>query len=279
MRLIGVGLCAALIPIYALLEPYWFQIKHVTLSDTDIPPAFDGLRIVFLTDIHHGPNFPQWRVRWLVNTVNALHPDLVLLGGDYYQWGRDLIQPCFEELRWIHAPLGKFGVLGNHDHFEDYAMLARQGMANAGIVDLDNRAVWIKRQGQRIKVGGIGDLQEDTQDLTPTLAETHERDFVMLISHNPEYAQQIRTQNIDMVLSGHTHGGQITLFGLWAPFMKLQHGQKYLKGMVETPFTKVIISNGLGMVSLPLRFCARPDLVVLTLRSGDQIADLKVGGN
>ena len=268
LRILCAGLVTALLAIYAMLEPFWFQIKHLTLTDSDVPAAFEGSRIVFLSDIHYGRNFPRDRLRWLVRTVNELQPDLVIFGGDYYQWGRDLILPCFEELQHIHAPLGKFGVLGNHDHFKDYAALARQGMQTAGIMLLDNRAQWVKRHGQRFKIGGVGDLLTDNQNLTSTLAGTRVEDFVMLISHNPEYVEQITTHNIDIVLSGHTHGGQITLFGLWAPFMELRYGRKYLKGIVKTPFTTVMISNGVGMVALPLRFCARPDIIVLTLKRG-----------
>ena len=257
---------AAFVFIYALLEPFWFRIKRFTLTNPDLPAAFEGIRIAFISDIHHGPNFPRRRVRWLVNAVNHLQPDMVIFGGDYYQWGRDLILPCFEEIRRIQAPLGKFGVMGNHDYFGDYAALARRGMTLAGIAPLDNRAQWVEYHGQRIKIGGVGDLLADAQDLIPTLNETTAHDVVILISHNPEYVEQIATRNIDVVLSGHTHGGQITLFGLWTPFMKLRYGRKYLRGIVETPFTKVIISNGVGMVSVPMRLFARPDIVILTLK-------------
>lgn len=252
---------------YALLEPYLIEIKRIPWHDPNIPPAFDGMRLVFVTDIHHGPNFPLWRLRRLVKSINALQPDMVLFGGDYYQWGEEYVLPCFQELQHIEAPLGKFGVFGNHDHWKDWIPLAEEGMRLAGITSLENQAQWIEQDGQRIKLGGVGDLTHGTQDLGPTLAQAQDDDFVLLLTHNPEYVEQLSTSAIDLVLSGHTHAGQITVFGLWAPFLDLQYGRKYLKGIVKTDDTTVIISHGVGMVAVPLRVCARPDILVLTLKA------------
>ncbi len=268
-RLLLVILLGALVTLaYAFaIEPRWLAVREVEIVDPDIPPSFDGKTVAFLTDIHHGIYFSTERVRNLVARTNALQPDLILLGGDYAHLRRRYIASCFAELAHLEAPLGKFGVLGNHDHWYD-AELSWQSMEKAGIVALDNRAEWIVLGEERIRVGGVGDLWEHTQDLTATTAGVQGQDFVILLSHNPDYAESISSATVDLVLSGHTHGGQVTLFGLWAPVSNSAFGQKYRSGVVRTPFTTVIVSNGIGVITPPLRFGARPEIILIRLRRG-----------
>jgi len=252
---------------YAFLEPYWLTVREVHIVDPDIPESFDGTRIAFLTDIHHGPDFSLARVRRAVERTNQLHPDIILLGGDYVYGDPKYIVPCFAELARLEATIGKFGALGNHDHYQD-AVLTSQTMVEAGIEWINNRAQWVSRNGQRIKIGGVGDLWEGSQDITPTIGDTTEEDFVILLSHNPDYVETMTTRRVDLVLSGHTHGGQVTLFGRWAPFVPSQYGQKYRTGMVDTAFTTVIISNGIGTIPPAVRFFARPEIVLIHLQRG-----------
>ena len=269
-RLLALSGLSCLLAGYTLFEPYRLKVTTIPLVSPDIPPGFNGAKLVFITDIHHGRFFTASRLRNMVKTVNALTPDIVLFGGDYYQWNAQYIEPCFEELAKINAPLGKFGVFGNHDYWSDFLTTAAPARIRAGIQPLDNQAFWVTRGGDRIKIGGVGDWLESSQDLRPTVHDTTEGDFVLLVSHNPEYAEFIRTRNVDLVLSGHTHGGQMTLFGLWAPAPFMHFGLKYKRGLVHAPFTDVFISNGIGMTGLPLRFCARPEIVLLTLRHQKQ---------
>ncbi|PIE33235.1 metallophosphoesterase [candidate division KSB3 bacterium] len=250
---------------YTFIEPYWLIVNTIPFVSSDIPPSFDGTTIVFVSDIHHGPFFGRWRVANLVERINRLQPDIVVFGGDYVHRHAKYIVPCFKELRHVTAPLGVFGVLGNHDHWED-AELTRQQMSRAGITILDNLATWIVQGQERIKIGGVGDLWEDLQDVRPTLEDTDDSDFVILVSHNPDYAEFIPTRNIDLMLCGHTHGGQVTFFGKWAPFVPSQYGQKYRYGLIETPKTRVIVTKGVGTVTPPVRFFARPEIVEVKLK-------------
>ena len=265
---LGLFLCAVVVGLlvvaYMFLEPYWLTVREVTIHNPDVPLAFNGLRIAFLSDIHHGPYFSLARVRNAVDRTNQLHPDIILLGGDYVHRDACYIAPCFAELARLQAKLGTFGVLGNHDPWED-AALTRESMQRAGIHLLDNRAEWVMLDGQRIKLGGVGDLWEDEQDLAPTLAGVTEGDMVVLLSHHPDYAETLTTDLVDLVLSGHNHGGQVTLFGLWAPLLPSSNGQKYRTGTVHTGLTTVVISNGVGTVTPPLRFCARPEIILVRL--------------
>lgn len=259
---------ALLILLYAaLIEPRWLMVREVEVLDPDIPASFEGKTIAFLTDIHHGIYFSLDRVRSLVARTNALQPDLILLGGDYAHLRARYIAPCLAELAGLDAPLGKLGVLGNHDHLYG-AELTRRSMQAAGIEVLDNHAQWIALGEGRIRIGGVGDLTESTQDLSATTAGVRDEDFVILLSHNPDYVESMHTTAVDLVLSGHTHGGQVTLFGLWAPFTNSDFGQKYRSGVVHTPLTTVVISNGIGVITPPLRLFARPEIVLIHLRRG-----------
>ena len=251
--------------IYSFIEPFWLRVREAVISSKDVPSAFHGARVVFVSDIHHGPYFSRDRVKKLVEKINALNPDIVLLGGDYFHRSPKYIEPCFEELKELNAQ-EKFAVLGNHDHWES-AGLTRECMKNAGIEILDNRAAWIEKDGERIKIGGVGDMYEDEQDIEPTIGDVAENNFVMLLSHNPDFAEHIKTKKIDLILSGHTHGGQVTLFGLWAPIIPSVYGQKYRAGIIKTGYTKVIITTGVGTITPPVRFFARPEIILIQLKS------------
>ncbi|GAE89682.1 metallophosphoesterase [Acetivibrio straminisolvens] len=228
--LLSILAACILILVYMLVEPYWLEITYIEIKDKDIPDSFDGKKIVYVSDIHHGPDFSRERVKNLVEKVNNLNPDIIFVGGDYIEKGKQYIKPCFEELRGLNASLGKFGVLGNHDYYHN-GDLVRQSMKETGIVLLDNAAQWITYGSGRIKVCGVGYFNRYLYPIESYLEDVSEDDFVILLSHDPDYAENIRNYKIDIVLSGHTHGGQITLFGLWAPYIPSIYGQKYRTGM------------------------------------------------
>ncbi len=253
-----------LLPAYMFLEPYWLKVKHMEIKDKDIPDSFSGKKIVFVADIHYGNHFSRERLSKLVKRINSLEPDIILLGGDYIGKGGHYIQPCFEELAKLEAPLGKYAVLGNHDYYKK-GEITRENMRKAGISVLDNDARWIVYGNGRIKVGGVGDYYHSTQKIEPTVKDVKEEDFVILLSHNPDYAEKIQNHKVDMVLSGHTHGGQVTFFGLWTPVIPSEYGTKYRYGMVETEYTRVYVTSGVGCTGYPIRFFARPEICVMEL--------------
>lgn len=262
---------------YGYVESYRIEVKQFTFTSPDVPSGFDGTRIVLLTDIHRAAFFSQGRVGRLVERVNALQPDLVVLGGDYVYANADYEASCFAELAHLQAPLGRFAVLGNHDYgeYDDGnrngdvdPTVAIDAIRGAGITPLDNQAVWVEKAGTRIRVGGVGDLTEDMPQVAPTLEGTDAGDFVLLVSHNPDYAEELPIGAVDLMLAGHTHGGQVTFFGLWAPYLPSEYGQKYRTGLVVTEATTVIVSNGIGTIFPPIRFFARPQIVEITLRTG-----------
>ncbi|PKK89748.1 MAG: metallophosphoesterase [Candidatus Wallbacteria bacterium HGW-Wallbacteria-1] len=250
--------------LYTLAEPYWLKIKRVEICNSEIPDSFVGTRIVFLADLHHGPCFSIERVKSVVKMVNSLKPDIILLGGDYVHQSTQYIAPVFSVLANLKARLFKGGVLGNHDHWES-AKLTRTEMKKAGITLLDNDARWIEQKGERIRIGGVGDLWEDQQFPEMTIEEVRKTDFTVLLSHNPDYFPKIRDKRIDLVLSGHTHGGQVTLFGLWAPIIPIGH-RKYWRGYFRNVHSSLLVTTGVGTIFPPVRFFCRPEIMEITLK-------------
>jgi uncharacterized protein len=247
---------------YSLIEPYLIETKEITIESDQIPAEFDGKRIVFLTDIHYDSFFSENRLNNLVNQTNELKPDIILLGGDYVTNDPSSVEAVFSSLSNLNAPLGVYGVLGNNDPENN----SIQAMQNAGITYIGNNAVWIGSNTSRIRVGGVGDMDTDVPNQLPTIDGVTTEDYVILVSHKPDYFEKISRSKIDLQLSGHTHGGQITFFGLWAPFINSKYGQKYVTGLKKSNNNTMIISNGIGMVWAPVRLFARPQIIVITLK-------------
>ncbi len=252
-----------------LLEARSLRVNRVTFRSADLPPAFDGLRVAFVSDIHYGSFVSRRRVRATVDRVNALHPDLIVLGGDYIyrkQSASD-IEFVFDELARLRAPLGVYGVLGNHDHALLEVNVAPV-MAAAGVKELYDDGVWLRRDGSRLRLSGLSGVAEDRQTVAQALDDATAEDFVLLVDHSPDVAESLGGAPVDLLLAGHTHGGQVTAFGLWAPFVPSRYGQKYRVGLVTDGPVPVFVTTGVGTIVLPLRFFARPEVVLLTLRRG-----------
>lgn len=260
--LTGLGIAFLL---YCHSESRWIKTENIEIISADVPEDFEGKRIVFITDIHHGPFLSIDRIRNLVTRINKLEPDLILMGGDYVHRESRFIRPVFDEFKNLNSIYGVYGVLGNHDHWED-ADLTRKMMLRNGIKICDNKSYWLKIGNDSIKIGGVGDLWEDSQVLENTIYDLKKSDFSILISHSPDYLENIQSDLIDLTLSGHTHGGQMTLFGKWAPILPSKYGQKYRYGLKEFKNMQSYISSGIGTITPPLRFFCRPEIVVIQLK-------------
>ncbi|MEO2090399.1 MAG: metallophosphoesterase, partial [Gemmataceae bacterium] len=230
----------------------------------NLPGAFDGLRVAFLADIHHGPYTELEFVAQVVRTTLALQPDLILLGGDYCLRERRYIAPCFDVLQILSAPLGVYGVLGNHDHWHGLDE-TRAGMRRAGVEELTDRGVWLTRGAGRVRLGGVDDLWCGRPDLAAAVGDATREDAVLLLCHNPDLAETLTDRRVGLVLSGHTHGGQVIVPGMINPFIPSRYGNKYSHGRVEAPATTVYVSRGLGLTGLPVRYNCPPELTLLTL--------------
>jgi uncharacterized protein len=262
---------------YASLETRWVKITPVTIESHDIPAAFDGKKIVFVSDIQYGAYMSRDRIVKLVQRINAIQPDIIVLGGDYSSREQKYVIPVFDELRKLKSKYGVFGVMGNHDYFVN-GDLTKRMMARNGINVCDNKSYWVKIKKDSIKIGGVDDPVGDIQELDSTVYDVHRKDFCILISHRPDYVKEIKTDLIDLTLSGHTHGGQVTFFGLWAPILPSDNGfwasltfsmenQKYCYGLFQrSPTMQSYITSGFGSRYPHLRFFRRPEIAVLELK-------------
>jgi predicted MPP superfamily phosphohydrolase len=249
---------------YPFLEAKWCRLVRRTIALPNLPLPFRGTTVALVADVHHGPFVPLVYIRHVVETVNSLKPDLVLLAGDYASGGSRFIAPGIAALGSLRAGLGRFAVLGNHDHWEG-APASRLSLDEAGIARVDNTGRWIERQGARLRICGVGDLWTDLQDLRSALGDATVDDAVILLSHNPDFAERFRDRRVGLMLSGHTHGGQVVVPGFGAPIVPSRYGQKYLGGLVQGPACQVFVSRGVGTVTPPVRLFCRPEVVLLTL--------------
>jgi uncharacterized protein len=252
--------------LYCYLETRWIKINRIEIKSDAIPKSFNGKHIVFISDVHHGPFLSIERVANLVKQINNLNPDIIILGGDYVHRDAKFIKPFFDEIYKLKPKIGIYAVLGNHDHWQG-AELTRNLLHRNEIFDCDNKSFWVKIGNDSIKIGGVGDYWEDEQILDSTIFDVKKSDFCILISHNPDYLENMKTDKIDLTLSGHTHGGQMTLFGLWAPILPSEYGQKYRYGLKTFGTMKSYITSGIGTITPPLRFFCRPEIVWIELKN------------
>ena len=244
--------------LYAFLEKYWLQVKkyQININKTN----YIGKKIIFLSDFHHSPIVKINYIKKVVNTVNNLKPDIIILGGDYVSNHKKYIQPLFNELKLLRANLGVYGVIGNHDINVSKKQIL-QAMKEANINSLDNLFYRIYNNKESIVLCGVKDFLYDKPSIEEMLKNVDYDDFVILVCHNPDYLEEIKDKKIDLMLSGHTHGGQVTMFGLYAPYIPSNFKQKYRTGLKINNNIKLIISNGVGCVGLPIRFFSRPQIV------------------
>lgn len=260
------------------IEPHRYDITRRRIAIRDLPRSLDRLRIVQLTDLHHGPWLSRDFLREVIDASNRLQPDLCLLTGDYIHQAAEYARPVVQELRRLRPRIGTVAVLGNHDWWEDVERV-RAELTAAEIPILDNaRRVLtpdrrlVANDDAGLALAGVGDLWEDVPDYAAALDGLSEHLPRLLLSHNPDVAEDRRlTQNyrVDLMLSGHTHGGQIRFPFLGAPIIPSRYGQKYAKGLVHGPAFPVFVCRGIGTSMLPIRFGVPPEIALLELRRAD----------
>ena len=247
--------------------------EYRSIKTTRLPldlPAVSGLKIVYASDFQYdlradNPDSLQGKLfQKAIDRIMAEAPDLILLGGDYAD-DRGNIPAVLPYLRQLSAPLGVYAVFGNHD-FLGETLLAQQ---LPGIRFLQNESLLVSYQGAKLALCGVEDLWRGNPRL-PDLSP--EADARILLSHQPDFFEtlsQEAARQIDWMLAGHTHGGQITFFGRYGvpPVMRhvSKYGEKYRYGQGRHLGSKYYVSAGLGgrVMGLPLRFGARPEIVVM----------------
>jgi len=248
-----------------LIEPYQYEISHNDIFIRDLPERFEGFRITQITDIHHSRILGLAEVQSMVQIAQQTQPDLIALTGDYTTSYRRYIEPCAEALGNLHAPEGVWAVLGNHDHYTDRELTTR-ALRRAQIQVMNNANTKIRRGPDMLQLVGIDDWSWAGTDWQRAMAGIDSRRPSVLLSHQPMVLDMEQTRDVSLILSGHTHGGQIQLPGIGAPAHWFMKDLKYNEGLFRRGETQLYVSRGTGVIGLPLRFGSRPEIAVLHLR-------------
>ncbi len=250
-----------------LWEPFDYEVTETVVPVRGLPGAFEGFRVAQVSDVHHSGMVPVEEVRRVVELANAARPDLVALTGDYTTKRAGFIEPCAEVLGELRAPEGVWAVLGNHDHYTD-AELTTRALKRRGIEVLANANTELRRGGESLRLAGVDDLGWGKADLGRALRGIEEGRASLLLSHEPLVFDMPKARGVSLVLSGHTHGGQVCLPIVGAP-ARLFAPLKYLRGLYEQEGSRLYVSRGTGMIGLPVRIGARPEVALLRLERDD----------
>jgi uncharacterized protein len=248
----------------AIVHGYAFERHAIGLTRTELPisglpSAFDGVRIGFITDLHHSAIVGLDDIHRAVSLISATRPDLVLYGGDYVSYGdRRFAGPCADALGTLTAPLGVFAVLGNHDddRFVPAALKAHR------IAVLRDEWTSISRRGASFVLAGVEFWTRTAPEIARALAGA--TGPVLLAAHDPRRLREAAALDVGGVLAGHTHGGQVVLPVVGAPAAR-----KFpiAAGRIRRENTEMFVSRGVGTVILPLRINCPPEVAVVTLRT------------
>jgi predicted MPP superfamily phosphohydrolase len=233
--------------------------------------GLDGFRIAQISDLHYGPYTGEREVRAAMEAVRAARPDLIVLTGDFvtatwiFHYGSrpvNKILPCAELLSELRAPYGVYAVLGNHDWGTDADTIS-SSLRCAGIRVLRNEAVAIERGNARFWLAGVDCATERAADLDRTLASIPRHEAVVLLAHEPDFADQAARYPVDVQLSGHSHGGQIVIPGVPGYLPPL--GRKYPRGLYQVGNLRLYVNRGIGVSGAPIRYGAPPEVTVMGL--------------
>jgi len=254
----GVGAATGAAAYGHLYARHQLMVTRQTIGVSGLPPSLGGLRIGLMTDIHRSQWVSHDDVRHGVSTLMAERPDLIVLGGDYVTWGdRQYVVPCAEGLAPLSAPHGVFAILGNHD--DDTRMPA--ALLKNGVQVLKDARTHLTINGEGVELAGIRYWTRRPADIGAVVRGA--AGPVILLAHDPRRLTEAAALNIPLVLSGHTHGGQVVLPGLGAIA-----AQKFpvIAGVANRERTAIFVSRGVGTVYVPVRINCPPEVAVLTLQ-------------
>ena len=253
-------------------ERFIIRVNYYQISVPHLPKAFAGFRMVQLSDIHYGLLQPLLTAKYAVWRANRLERDIVVCTGDYVleKNSHKRIDRIWPLLARLHAPEGVYSVLGNHDHWAD-TIRTIEWMDKTG-QNLRGRKKVFERAGEKLWLIGGGDFWEDHMDFDHLLAGIPENECRIVLAHNPDSADTDFNQRIDLMIAGHTHGGQFVLPFVGPPSNPVEN-KTYTSGLkISKKGVRVFISKGIGWGTFPVRLACFPEIAVLELFPSDTSA-------
>lgn len=251
---------------------FWLEPARLSITRTDIripnlPAGLDGLKVGLLADLHFKPDQDAPLLAEAVAALNHEKPDLIALPGDFIDHDPRVADPMMEILSKLSARHGVFASMGNHDGWAEAANRLRRGFERAGIPFLVNRHSRLTIGGESLAVAATDHVWKGKPDPAKTLAGIPSRTPVIALVHEPDFFDEMtRHRNIQLQLSGHTHGGQCRVPVLGYAPAKVAYGRKYIQGTFERGDSRLFVTRGLGTTGLRVRFACPPEVAVLTLR-------------
>jgi predicted MPP superfamily phosphohydrolase len=234
------------------------EVTYATVPVSGLPPALAGLRIGLMTDIHRSQLVSHEYVARAVTALTDQHPDLIVLGGDYVtRRDRRYVAPSAEALSTLTAPHGVYGILGNHDDDHDMPL----ALAKNGVTMLKDARTRLTIRNQTMDLVGIRFWTKRQADIAPLMRGA--APTTILLAHDPRRLTEAAALNVPLVLSGHTHGGQVVL-----PLLGAVAAQKFpvVAGLARRGDTTIFVSRGVGTIYVPVRINCPPEVAVLTLQ-------------
>jgi len=241
------------------------EVTHTDVWLSRLGDAHNGMKIVQLTDLHHSLFTPLEEIQRAVHLANHLRPDVVALTGDYVTLSPAYIEPMARALGRLRARWGVFAVLGNHDFRVNAEEIARALRAQH-IRVLRNSHCALRSRSGNLWIIGVDDLWWKADDIRAALRSVPSHDPKVLLCHNPMGIRVAAAHGIDLMLSGHTHGGQVWLPVVGSVYGRSKLGERFVQGWNRLGGTQIYVSRGIGKVLVPLRFGCPPEIAVIRLR-------------
>jgi uncharacterized protein len=271
LALLAVGAVPALWAF--VFEPDRLVVREVALGLPRWPPDAGELRLAVVSDIHTGaPHIDTTKLDQLVEAINRLHPDAVVLLGDFVisgVTGGEFVGPevTAERLKNLHSKHGTFAVMGNHDWWEGGERVWR-ALEAAGVRVLENDAASFAHGGRRVHLVGLADLWTRKPDVAGSLSKVADGESpVIFLTHNPDIFTEI-PERAALTLAGHTHGGQVRLPLLGRPVVPSRYGERFAAGHVVEGSRHLYVTTGVGTSIIPVRFRVAPEVVLLRIGAG-----------
>ncbi|NNE68092.1 MAG: metallophosphoesterase [Pyrinomonadaceae bacterium] len=244
----------------ALDEANSLVVEETRIELNRLPSKLDGLRVLHLSDTHHSPFTDIEHIERAIEISNGLEPDVVVLTGDYVSHETEYIGPVADQLGSLRSEFGIYACLGNHDHWTD-ADAVSKALAGTGIRVLNNEGFRLEARGQAFWMCGVDDYMVNLTDVPAALSGSYPDEMKMLLAHNPIILRQAAKHGVDVMFSGHTHGGQVKIRDKERPSIR----RKLSSGLHRRKETQVYITRGIGTVVLPVRYQCPPEISLIEL--------------